>query len=228
MLRYQRLDGSVVTQLLSRKAPNFVVPEKMRWWEVMQQYFTLGVDHLIFGYDHVLFVLALLLLIRRLKAVLWAISFFTVGHSITLVMSSVKIVVLPTALVEIAIAASIVFMAREIFYRSETLSLVERRFWFVPLVFGLLHGLGFASALAETGLPDGDIPSALLAFNIGIEAGQLLIVIAFLILSRIIHLLSSYLQEDWSQTFKLPAAYCIGCLSAYWVIERSYGLWFVV
>lgn len=226
VLRYQRLDGTVITQLLSQKSPSFVIPEQMSIWQVMQQYFSLGVDHLIFGYDHVLFVIALLLLIRRLKTLLWAVTFFTLGHSPTLVMSSLKVIVLPTAWIEIAIAASIVFMAREILYRTTALSWLERRAWLIPLLFGLLHGMGFASALSETGLPDNEIPAALLAFNVGLEAGQLLVVSAFLLLKWIASQLASSRQRDWSQTLQMPWAYGIGCVSAYWVIERSYGLFF--
>lgn len=226
LVRYRYLDGSVASHLISRKDPLFTVPAQMGRLEVFKEYLLLGIDHLLFGYDHVIFVLALLLLIRSVKKLVLGITFFTLGHSITLALSTLKIVTLPTALVEIAIAGSIVFLAAEIFHRRETPSLIERKVWMLPLAFGLLHGMGFASALSETGVPANEIPAALLAFNIGIELGQLLIVAVFLLVKSAVGFLLSMKEAPLINYLLLQrlAAYGIGSISAFWVIERSVGL----
>ncbi len=224
LLRYKRFDGSVVSHLLSSAHPSFVIPDKMTLWQVMREYVQLGIEHLVFGYDHVLFVLALLLLIRNLKILLWSVTFFTVGHSITLALSTLKVLILPIALIELAIAGSIVFLALEITRRKEALSAVEKHFWALPLAFGLLHGLGFASALAETGLPADEIPSALLAFNIGIELGQIAIIAAGLAVLKLLQLAWFTTGATRHQLTYRLASYFIGGISAYWVLERSVAL----
>lgn len=224
LLRYKRLDGSVISSLLSNESPTFVIPEKTSSFEIIHDYLSLGVDHLIFGFDHVLFVIALLLLTRQLKKLIGAITFFTLGHSITLALASLKVVTLPSTLIEIAIAGSILFVAFEIVNRTKRPSNIERRYWILPLAFGLLHGMGFAGALAETGLPQGEIPLALFAFNVGIELGQLMIIACWLLSAFAIHKLFSNEQFGRIKKQESILAYGIGGISVFWIIDRSQGL----
>ena len=148
---------------------------------VLRAYVGLGVEHILFGIDHLLFVLCLLLLVRRLRQLLATITAFTLAHSITLAAATLGFIRVPTAPVEATIALSIVFLASELVRDEGRRGVVARYYpWLVAFSFGLLHGLGFAGALAEVGLPQGEIPLALFAFNVGVELGQLAFVTAVL------------------------------------------------
>jgi hypothetical protein len=186
---------------------------------VFCSYLQLGIEHLWTGFDHVLFVLGLLLLIRGRRSLLLAISAFTLGHSITLSLATLGYVDFPTGLIEVGIAASLLVLAVEIPGRLDGRpSLLEQRPWTVTAAFGLLHGLGFAGALAEIGLPRAEIPLALLAFNVGIELGQIGLV-----------LLAGALALAWrgsglplhTQRGRWAAAYAMGSLAAFWVFQRA-------
>ena len=175
------MDGTTQTIRVTPASPEFVIEASPGHWEVARTYLGLGVEHILLGFDHLLFVLALLVLVRGGKRIVLTVTAFTVAHSITLVAATLGWVALPGAPVEATIALSIVFLAREIamVWRGHA-SLTERMPWLVAFVFGLLHGLGFAGALAEIGLPQNAIPLALLCFNVGVEVGQLLFVGAVL------------------------------------------------
>lgn len=190
------------------------VPDR---WEVARSYFVLGVEHILEGYDHLLFVIALVLLIGRTGAVIKAASAFTVAHSITLIGSTLGIVGLAQAPVEALVALSIIFLAVEIVKRDPAHpSLTERLPWLVAFLFGLIHGFGFAGALREIGLPESDVPTALLTFNVGVEAGQLVIVAAVMVLIT----LTRRFAPRALHPATLTATYLIGTISSFWFIER--------
>lgn len=189
-------------------------------WEVARSYFVLGVIHILEGYDHLLFVIALVLLIRQPMMVVKAATAFTLAHSITLVGSTLGLVGLAQAPVEALIALSIVFLAVEIVKRDpDHPNLAERAPWIVAFLFGLIHGFGFAGALREIGLPESDVPTALLTFNLGVEAGQLVIIAAVL---AALELLRRFAPKALDPA-TLTATYAIGITSSFWFIERLLG-----
>ena len=192
--------------------------------EILKSYVTLGVDHILTGFDHLLFVFALVLLIPDRWRLVGAITAFTVAHSLTLAAAVLGWIVVPVPPVEALIALSIMFLAAELVRRDGTgRRLSERYPWAIAFAFGLLHGLGFARALLDVGLPEGDVPLALFAFNVGVEAGQLLfigVVLAAIALSP-----SSPSPTPSPASFT-PArattavAYAIGGVSASWFVAR--------
>jgi hydrogenase/urease accessory protein HupE len=180
--------------------------------EIGTAYLLLGVEHILGGFDHLIFVLALLFLVGFNRQLIWTITAFTVAHSITLALSALGWLILRSPPVEATIALSIVLVAAEALHRRQTLA----RRWpaLVAFLFGLVHGLGFAGALKEIGLPDNHLSVALLTFNGGVELGQLCVVA----LAYGIHRACS----KWP-TFALarvPALYAIGAVAAYWSIGR--------
>ena len=176
-------DGSTWIQRLTPQQPATVIPVQPGAWEVAGTYLGLGVEHILTGIDHLLFVLALLLLTTGTWRLLKTVTAFTVAHSITLALATLGLVHVPPKPVEAVIALSIVFVAAEILHaRRGRIGLAARMPWIVAFTFGLLHGFGFAGALSEVGLPAGQIPVALLFFNLGVEAGQLLFIAAVLAL----------------------------------------------
>ena len=181
-------------------------------------YTSIGVEHIVFGFDHLLFVLSLVLLLSNMRTLFWAITAFTLAHSVTLVGTTLGYFGLPSQPVEAVIALSIMFLAVEIIKSSpKELRFSERFPWLVAFSFGLLHGFGFAGALAEIGLPSTDRPLALLGFNIGVELGQLLVVVVGLSLLAVINKLVSKNQ----MVVKLVPAYAIGIIATYWFLERT-------
>jgi hydrogenase/urease accessory protein HupE len=178
LVRYDLGDGQPPTATrMTAASPAFTVPDVQGTLAVFGSYFVLGVDHILKGIDHLLFVLMLLLLIRDWHTLLGAVTAFTVAHSLSLAAASLGWIVVPAPPVEAIVALSIAFLAAELLHPpGEEKRLTERFPWLVAFAFGLLHGLGFARALLEIGLPAGDVPLALLAFNLGVEAGQILFI----------------------------------------------------
>lgn len=214
LLRVSLLDGRVLQQVITASEPSYLIPEIQSNWEVTANYTELGIRHLLTGYDHMLFVVALLLLVGWGSNLIWTISFFTLGHSITLALATLGYINFPSMLAEILIALSIALAAAELL--REKASLLGTKPWVMSGGFGLLHGLGFAGALADIGLPQTDIPLALLSFNIGIELGQLVVVAVVFIASRLAHRLVN-LHAQWYLTV---SAYGIGSLAAFWFWQR--------
>lgn len=193
------------------------VPDR---WEVARNYFVIGVEHILFGWDHMLFVIALVLLLGQLWSVIKAATAFTVAHSITLAGTTLGAFGLPQAPVEALIALSIVFLAVEIAKQDDAQPrLSERIPWIVAFLFGLIHGFGFAGALREIGLPETDVPMALLTFNLGVEAGQLAIVAV--VLAAIFY--ARWLAPQALRPATLAATYGIGTVASFWFIERIAG-----
>jgi len=181
------------------------------------QYIQLGIYHIWSGFDHLLFVLGLLLLVKKRSRLIWTITAFTIAHSITLALATLHIINVSAKFTEAAIALSIVFLAVEIMRHYKGINGFAYHYpWLVSFLFGLLHGLGFASALQDVGLPQHNIPLALLLFNVGVEAGQLVFVFAMLLLMAGIQRLPIQLSK-WS--YKIPV-YLIGTMAMYWFIER--------
>jgi hydrogenase/urease accessory protein HupE len=219
--RVERRDGSSQVEQLRPEAAQFVVEAPAGLGQVAWSYFALGVEHILGGIDHLLFVLALLLIVRGGRRIVATITAFTLAHSITLAAATLGWVAVPSPPVEAAIALSIVFVASEVVHGYEGRpGLTARAPWVVAFSFGLLHGFGFAGALAEVGLPQKAIPLALLFFNVGVEVGQLAFVLAVLAVTAMLAKLALR-----AATWAPAAAYGIGAVAAFWTIERIAGFW---
>jgi len=222
LLRIEYLDGTSLTHRFTSASPSYMVAEKPTLLQTAYTYLLLGVEHILTGFDHLLFVLALLLLIDKTRKLIMTITFFTLAHSITLSLASLKVIHVPVPPVEATIALSIVFVASEIIrVRQGHSSLTYRKPWIVAFSFGLLHGLGFAAALGQIGLPEKSIPLALVLFNVGVEIGQLIFIFAFLILSWLV----AWLRINPADAWKKVPPYFIGSLASFWLIERIVGFW---
>jgi hypothetical protein len=210
-------DGSEHSAILRPASPTYVVPERATKWTVAASYWKIGTIHILEGYDHLLFVLALLLIIPNLWMLFKTITAFTLAHSISLALATLGIVKLPGAPTEAVIALSILFLAVEIVHSGEgRVTFTERYPWVVALAFGLVHGLGFAGALAEVGLPQQEIPLALLMFNVGVETGQILFVCVVLALIA----LFKWLPVSWPAGSWRLMPYAIGSIAAFWTVQR--------
>jgi hydrogenase/urease accessory protein HupE len=222
LARFKRMDGTVQVTRLTPSRTTFEVEASSGKLEVARTYTLLGMEHILIGIDHLLFVLALLIIVRGGKRIVLTITAFTVAHSITLVAASLGWLALPGAPVEAVIALSIAFLAREIVMASRgRVGLTERMPWLVAFVFGLLHGLGFAGALAEIGLPANAIAMALLCFNIGVELGQLFFVAVMLGLTWALRKLAT----PFLPSLRWLPPYAIGGVASFWMIERVVAFW---
>jgi hydrogenase/urease accessory protein HupE len=214
------LDGSRLLRVVDGRSPSlsvygiprsaglaFLVP-------IARDYTRLGVEHILTGFDHLMFVLAITILVRSRKALLLAVTAFTLAHSLTLAATVLGWLRLPSAAVETTIALSIVLACAECLRPAD--SLAHRAPWLVTFAFGLLHGMGFASALLETGLPAEHVPSALLFFNVGVELGQLAAISAFLAAGFLVTRLKK--RPAWSTR---AFVYGLGVTAAYWSLERG-------
>ncbi|MGD8841369.1 MAG: HupE/UreJ family protein [Gammaproteobacteria bacterium] len=218
--RFIWLDGSETTAIARPDRPWFEVVAQRSAWQVAVDYTLLGIDHILSGFDHLSFVLALLLIVSGARRLLFTVTSFTLAHSITLAAATLGVLWVPSPPVEAVIALSILFLASELVKvnRGET-SLTARYPWVVAFTFGLLHGFGFAGALGKVGLPQNEVPLALLMFNVGVEIGQLLFIAAILVV-----IWSLYrLRRDWPVWLRQAPAYGIGGISAFWLIERVSG-----
>lgn len=216
-------DGSEARRLFSNDTGMISIPMAElqigsgSWVQSARRYTTLGVEHILEGFDHLLFVLALLLIVSDRWLLIKTITAFTLAHSITLAIATLGYVNFPSRPVEAAIALSIVFLALEILHQRRGHSgLTHRAPWIVAFGFGLLHGLGFAGALSEIGLAEGEIPVALLFFNVGVELGQLLFVLVVLIIRWLLEQLNPP-RPAWTA---IVPAYLIGVTAMFWLLER--------
>ncbi|SLN48728.1 HupE / UreJ protein [Falsiruegeria litorea R37] len=227
LVRLTGPDGQVLSKRLTADETGFTVPAEMTGWDVFASYVALGFDHILEGFDHLLFVFALLVLIRDPWRLVGAVTAFTVAHSITLALATLDVIRVPSPPVEAVIALSIVLLAVEILRRRQGGDqLTERYPWLLSFGFGLLHGLGFAGALSEIGLPQGEIPLALLAFNIGVEAGQLAFVAVILLAFAALRWLAprtAVVLRDPASHGTLVMGYAIGGVATFWLAERVAG-----
>jgi len=224
LIRVERADGTEQLARILPSAPTFTLKASPGRFEVAGTYTLLGIEHIWTGVDHLLFVLALIMIVRGKRRLLATITAFTVAHSITLALATLNVIRIPGPPVEATIALSIVFVAGEIInLHHGRAGLAARKPWVVAFAFGLLHGLGFAGALAEIGLPQNDIPLALLFFNVGVEIGQLLFIIVVLSLAAAVkRLFRRPLDARWSV---VTPAYLIGGMASYWLLERIAAFW---
>ena len=223
LTRIEYRDGTKQVARLTPEKPALLVAGSQSWLEVAKTYFLLGVDHILTGFDHLLFIFALMLLIHDRWMLVKTITAFTIAHSVTLAGATLGYISLPQKPVEATIALSIAFVASELVKtRSGERRLSEDYPWVVAFVFGLLHGFGFAGALKETGLPQTDISLALLTFNLGVEAGQLMFIAATLVVFRAAGMLLTVPIAP----ARIAAAYLIGTTSMVWLVARfsSFGI----
>jgi hydrogenase/urease accessory protein HupE len=220
IVRVAPLGRPVQTLRLTPAQPDAFIAARPSRWQVAGSYFAIGINHILSGYDHLLFVLAFVLLLGGVARVAVAVTAFTVAHSVTLVGTTLGYMGLPPEPVESVIALSIMFLAVEILKkRPDVPRLSERAPWIVAFGFGLLHGFGFAGALSEIGLPEGEVPTALLAFNLGVEAGQIAIVAAGAAVMAALRRLAAKLELPFTRA----AAYAIGMIAGIWFVERTFG-----
>jgi hydrogenase/urease accessory protein HupE len=211
--------GGTQTFRLTAQVPTATIAAAPDRWQVARDYFVIGTEHILLGWDHLLFVIALVLLVRRAWAVVKAATAFTLAHSLTLVATTLGYAGLPAGPVEALIALSIVFLAVEValvLRDPERITWTRRAPWLVAFGFGLVHGFGFAGALAEIGLPQGEIAAALVAFNLGVEAGQLLVIGGVLALLALLARMGRAVETP---VLRL-ATYGIGITGSYWLFER--------
>ncbi|MBY5587369.1 HupE/UreJ family protein [Rhizobium leguminosarum] len=219
LVRVHLLDGSVTTMMVHPSRPWAEIAARPGRIDVAKTFVVHGVEHILSGYDHLLFVLALMFIARSWRALLLTVTAFTAAHSITLALATLGFVHVPGPPVEAAIAFSILLLACEIIrIENGRSSITAERPWMVAFAFGLLHGLGFAGALSELALPVGDIPLALLFFNMGVEVGQLMFIAAVIGLIAVVTL-ARYPAWFGRHAFK-TATYAIGAMAAFWFVER--------
>ena len=227
LVRIQRLDDTSETARLNATSTSFVVNGAPQFWDVVKTYLVFGIEHILNGFDHLLFVACLIFIAGSWRRILVTVTGFTVAHSITLTLAGLELVRLPIPPIEATIALSIVFLAREMaLNKRDTLT------WRYPIAvsatFGLLHGFGFASALSDIGLPQTEIPAALLAFNVGVEIGQVVFVTSVLLVFWLITQSLKPLKIEslnWLKKIEKPTAFAVGSIAMFWTIERVSGFW---
>ena len=242
LVRVDYLDGTASNQRLTPAAPSAIIPARPSALDVIRAYTVLGIEHILGGVDHLLFVLALLLLVRGVGRLVATVTAFTLAHSVTLAAATLGFVHVPSAPVEATIALSILFLASELARRplaagagavsnaappaptsagGDTRADLTARFpWLVAFSFGLLHGFGFAGALAEVGMPAKAVPLALLFFNVGVEIGQLAFIAAVLTVGWLVRRAAVAAPAWWPRA----AAYGIGSVAGFWVVQRTVAI----
>lgn len=214
LVRAQMADGEVHTYLLKPASPTVTIEADTS--VPVLSYLRLGIEHLVFGFDHVLFVVGLMHFVRGFGALLRTVTAFTLAHSITLALSALQVVRVSPAPVEAVIALSILFLAAEGMRGGEHTSVVWRKPWVVAFGFGLLHGFGFAGALADLGLPSDAVAMALFLFNVGLEIGQIGLICVLLGGAAL------YLRQRFQPAgaVRLPLI-VMGVMSAFWTVQRA-------
>ena len=223
MLRVDLLQGGSHQAILRPSSTSFEIPARESKVEIAGSYWRLGVFHILEGVDHLLFLFALFVIVAGFGRLIKTVTAFTVAHSITLALAALGIVHVPPAPTEAVIALSILFLAAEIIrQRSGQTGLTERYPWSIAFIFGLIHGLGFAGALSQIGLPEHEVPLALLMFNVGVETGQVLFLVAVAVLiAGLLRLPLPKFQGSWRL---IP--YGVGSVAAFWTIERVSAILF--
>ncbi|KPJ94907.1 MAG: hypothetical protein AMJ53_04140 [Gammaproteobacteria bacterium SG8_11] len=228
LIHFARLSGEKYSVVLSPEKTVWQIPEKEQTWKVAKEYMALGIKHILEGYDHLLFIICLVLLAGTFKRILITVTGFTIAHSITLALAALGLVKVAVPPVEASIALSIVFVAMEL-ARDKRYTLTWRYPIAVSSTFGLLHGFGFAAVLTDIGLPQTEIPAALLFFNVGVEIGQILFVVAAIALffagKTFVKTLRDMSFSEILQSIQRPAGYLVGVLAMFWTLDRVAGFW---
>jgi len=218
LLRLEFLDSTSQSKLLNPLHHSYTIKENASSMQIIQTYTWLGITHILLGFDHLLFVFALLLIVKNVRRLLWTITAFTLAHSITMAGATLGVVHIPQQPVEAIIALSILLLAMEIIHEKQgKVGLASRYPWMIAFIFGLLHGFGFAGALAEIGLPNQAITLALIFFNIGVELGQLMFVATVVLVALLLQRLN---YPRFMKKVEMFVVYAIGGISAFWMIER--------
>lgn len=207
--------GEKHTVTLSSGETAWRVPLREEVSTVTVQYTWLGMEHIWIGFDHLLFVLCLIWIAGTWRRILVTITGFTIAHSITLTLAALEVVVLPVPPIEAVIALSVLFLATEVTHGQRN-NITWRYPIAVSSCFGLLHGLGFAAVLNEIGLPQTELVTGLVFFNVGVEIGQILFALVIVALLKLLRPWSWF--ESYGQTV---VGYFIGCVAAYWLLERT-------
>ena len=218
LVRLHHADGRLESHLLRPATPSVTLGGITTGTERALSYVQLGVQHILLGVDHLLFVLGLMLIVSDRWTLVKTITSFTLAHSITLAIATLGYARAPLPPLNAAIALSILFLGPEVVrtWRGET-SFTIRHPWVVAFAFGLLHGFGFASGLTSMGLPQAEIPLALLLFNVGVELGQMAFVVLVILLERSFRVL----EVHWPRLVERLPGYAVGTLGAYWTIQRT-------
>jgi len=217
LVRVHYLDGETEFIRVLPESPQFTLIHESGFINMASTYFILGVEHILEGFDHLLFVLALLLLVGNIRVLIWTITAFTLAHTITLMLASLDMIHLSSKAVEATIALSIIFVAAEVVYAMRGKIHLSKKYpWLIAFGFGLIHGLGFASAIKEIGLPQTEIVPSLIFFNIGVEVGQLIFISCVLL---IIWIWGKFF-EKYRYSVKMATAYAIGIIATLWFLER--------
>jgi hypothetical protein len=212
LITFVELDGTTFEGIMNAKSPIIEIPLEKQIYPTA--YFNLGIDHLLEGNDHILFIFGLLFLVSNLITAVKTITAFTVAHSITLGLSVFSIISIPQATVEALIALTIVYLAYEVSEKKKYTNTP----WLIAFGFGLLHGLGFANVLDGIGIANDQLVTSLLFFNIGIEAGQLLLIPLFSLLIWV----SFKIKQN--NRFATVSSYFLGGIGSYWFIDRMAGI----
>lgn len=213
LLRYHDTQGQLFRELITANAPAAAIPERLGDGNLALQYFRLGVQHILAGADHLLLVLGLWLLAGSRRQLILLITAFTLGHSLTLALATLGLLKLPAHWVELTIAATLLALALEL----QTGRTARKPHVAVCIAFGLIHGLGFAGELRRIGLPAGELPTTLLSFNLGIEAGQLLFIGLLSVAARLL--------TPTGLVARPASSYLIGTLACFWLIDRGLQAW---
>jgi len=220
LVRVNLADGGQHSAILRSTTNSFTVPEQATRAELAISYWRMGTIHILEGYDHLLFLLTLLLIVAGFWPLLKTITAFTVAHSITLALATLGLVHIPPVPTEAVISLSIMLLAVEAVHKNQGQFTLSERFpWLVAFTFGLVHGLGFAGALSEIGVPQNEVPLALLMFNVGVETGQVMFVAVVSLLLAGVHRLHSHS----ALTLERAAPYAIGGIASFWTLERLVG-----
>lgn len=216
-VRVRLRSGADVDAIIRPESPNLLIPTADTRELTLPAYLRLGIEHILSGPDHLLFVLGLVLIVRRRAMLLKTVSAFTLAHSITLAATILGKVSLPPPLVEALISLSILFLAPEILrVRAGRDSLTIRYPWAVAFIFGLFHGMGFASGLKSLGFQSGELFATLGLFNLGVEIGQLAFIAVVLAIGRLLRSMPIATHAP---------AYLVGIAGAYWTIQASAVWW---
>ena len=219
LVRVHYLDGETEFIRVLPESPQFTLTHESGFINMASTYFILGVEHILEGFDHLLFVLALLLLVGNVRVLIWTITAFTVAHTITLMLASLDLIHLSSRAVEATIALSIIFVAAEVVYAMRGKEHLSKKYpWLIAFGFGLIHGLGFAEALKEIGLPQNEIVPSLIFFNVGVEAGQLIFISGVLLCIW----LGKKVFKKYAYVVKMTAAYAIGITATFWFLQRIF------
>lgn len=215
------LSGESYTIAMASGDTQWEMPRAEDISSIARQYTWLGIEHIWIGYDHLLFLLCLIWIAGTWKRILVTITGFTLAHSVTLALSALNVIRLPVPPIEAVIALSVVFLATEV-AKGRHHSLTWKRPVTVSSFFGLLHGLGFAAVLSEIGLPQKEVVSGLLFFNVGVELGQAVFAIVVIALIAIAQRIVGK-KVDFKQWSQRGVGYFVGCIAAYWLVQRVAG-----